>query len=218
MNNVERQPQRRNSKAANYHHGDLRRSLVQAALELAAEEQDWNFSLREVARRAGVSHNAPYSHFAHKRDLMAAAGAAGHELLRNELIAAVAGITDPRAAVLKMFSGWINFGSRNPTLYRLMFSARLSGPDWNPEQVLAAGVATRALLEDILRRGARSGVFAPVLTRKSELQAASLHAWGTVHGMTMLVIDGLATLKEVTSKRIAQRVLTTISQGVKAGR
>jgi len=52
-----------------YHHGDLRRTLIQAALELAAEEKDWNFSLREVARRAGVSHNAPYNHFPHKRDL-----------------------------------------------------------------------------------------------------------------------------------------------------
>src|SRR5215468_10891612 len=85
-----------------YYHADLRRALIQAALELAAKEQDWNFSLREVARRAGVSHNAPYNHFAHKRDLLDAAAAAGHDLLRSELTAAVANVTDPGAALLKM--------------------------------------------------------------------------------------------------------------------
>src|SRR5208283_1645153 len=69
------------SASDTYHHGDLPRALVQAALELAAEDKDWNFSLREVARRAGVSHNAPYNHFPHKRDLLDAAAAAGHDLL-----------------------------------------------------------------------------------------------------------------------------------------
>ena len=91
----------RTASTDTYHHGDLRRALIQAALELAAEEKDWNFSLREVARRAGVSHNAPYNHFAHKRDLLDAAAAAGQDLLRSELTAAVAKIADPRAALSK---------------------------------------------------------------------------------------------------------------------
>jgi AcrR family transcriptional regulator len=205
-------------EAASYHHGDLRRTLIAAALELAAKEQDWNFSLREVARRAGVSHNAPYMHFAHKRDLLAAAAAAGHDLLRSELMAAVAEVKDPRTAVSRMGAAYISFGTKNAALYRLMFSAALSGPDWRPEQVLAAGVATRALLEDILRRGARSGVFAPALTRKSESQIAALHAWATVHGLTMLVIDGLATVEDFSTERMAQRMLRTILQGLKANR
>ena len=148
-----------------YHHGDLRRALIQAALELAAEKQDWNFSLREVARRAGVSHNAPYNHFARKGALLDAAAAAGHDLLRSEVTAAVAKIADPRAALSKMGSAYVTFGIKNPPLYRLMFSQALSGPDWRPEEVLAAGVATRAVLENILRRGARSGVFDPALPR-----------------------------------------------------
>ena len=69
-----------------YHHGDLRRALVDAALALVTEEQDWGFSLREVTRRAGVSHNAPYNHFADKRDLLAAVAAAGFETLRMRLV------------------------------------------------------------------------------------------------------------------------------------
>src|SRR5271170_7712030 len=77
-----------------YHHGDLRRALIDAAVSLVAEEQDWSFSLREVARRAGVSHNAPYNHFPEKRDLLGAVAAAGFEALRERMRATVVG--DPR--------------------------------------------------------------------------------------------------------------------------
>jgi AcrR family transcriptional regulator len=197
-----------------YHHGDLRRALVQAALELASENKDWNFSLREVARRAGVSHNAPYNHFPHKRDLLDAAAAAGHDLLRSELAAAVAKIADPRAALLKMSSAYVSFGVKNPLLYRLMFSVAPSGVAWSPEQVLTAWVASRAVLENILRRGSRIGIFDPALTRKSELQTAALYTWAVVHGLTMLAIDGLAKVERLSIERIAQKVVMTTLRGL----
>src|SRR5271167_3875727 len=77
------------SEPRTYHHGDLRRSLIDAALALVTEEQDWTFSLREVARRAGVSHNAPYNHFADKRELLAAVAVAGFEALRAKMLNAI---------------------------------------------------------------------------------------------------------------------------------
>lgn len=197
-----------------YHHGDLRRALIQAALELAAEENDWNFSLREVARRAGVSHNAPYNHFPHKRDLLDAAAAAGHELLRSELIAAVAKIADPRAALAKMGSAYVSFGTENPALYRLMFSVAPSGTDWRAEEVLASWVAGRAVLENILRRGARIGIFDPGLARKTELQAAALYTWAVVHGLTMLAMDGLAVVDHLPIERTIQKVVVTTLRGL----
>ena len=64
-----------------YHHGDLRRVIVKAALEILRETQSLEFSLRELARRAGVSHNAPYKHFVDKRELLAAVSGAGFEML-----------------------------------------------------------------------------------------------------------------------------------------
>jgi AcrR family transcriptional regulator len=197
-----------------YHHGDLRRALVQAALELAAENKDWNFSLREVARRAGVSHNAPYNHFPHKQDLLDAAAAVGHALLRSELTAAAAKITDPGAALSKMSSAYVSFGIKNPALYRLMFSVAPSGHDWRPEEVLQAWVAARAVLENILRRGARIGIFNRALTRKSQLQTAALYTWAVVHGLTMLAIDGLANVEQLCIERIAQKVVTTTLRGL----
>ena len=68
-----------------YHHGDLRRAIVTAALEILRETQSLEFSLRELARRAGVSHNAPYKHFADKRELLAAVSAAGFEMLTKRM-------------------------------------------------------------------------------------------------------------------------------------
>src|SRR5271155_211382 len=74
-----------------YHHGNLAPTLIHAALALLKETQDWAFSLREVARRAGVSHNAPYKHFPEKRDLLAAVAAEGFEALAGRMAAARGG-------------------------------------------------------------------------------------------------------------------------------
>src|SRR5580704_8152510 len=104
-----------------YHHGDLRRALIDTALELVTEEQDWTFSLREVARRAGVSHHAPYNHFPEKQDLLGAVAVVGFERLRDGLLRATAGIDAPEAALDPIGRTYVRLGLENPALYRLMF-------------------------------------------------------------------------------------------------
>ena len=84
-----------------YHHGDLRRAIVRAALEILSETQSLEFSLRELARRAGVSHNAPYKHFADKRELLAAVSTAGFELLTKRMSEKSATLSNARAAALR---------------------------------------------------------------------------------------------------------------------
>jgi AcrR family transcriptional regulator len=198
------------------HHGDWRRALVQAALELAAEDKDWNFSLREVARRAGVSHNAPYNHFPHKRDLLDAAAAAGHDLLRSELTAAVAKIADPRAALSKMSSAYVSFGIKNPVLYRLMFSVAPSGPAWRPEEVLTTWVASRAVLENILRRGARIGIFDRTQPKVGIANRGSLHV-GRSSRLTMLCDRWLRERRASVRRAHRAKVISTTLRGL-AGR
>jgi AcrR family transcriptional regulator len=80
-----------------YHHGDLHRAIVNAALKVLSETQSTEFSLRELARRAGVTHNAPYKHFADKRELLAAVSAVGFDLLAKRLTDTMQGQTGPRA-------------------------------------------------------------------------------------------------------------------------
>src|SRR5687767_15921657 len=109
-----------------YHHGDLRRAMVQAALEILRETQSLELSLRELARRAGVSHNAPYKHFADKRELLAAVSAAGFEMLAKRMARAIAGRGNAREQLFAMLRAYVDHGVDNPALYRLMFGDYLS--------------------------------------------------------------------------------------------
>jgi AcrR family transcriptional regulator len=193
--------QRKSSEPPPYHHGHLRRSLIDAALALVTEDQDWAFSLREVARRAGVSHNAPYNHFADKRDLLAAVAAAGFAQLGERMLAATSGVENPQAAVVKSALAYVTFGVENPAHYRLMFSSALvTAQEGRPESVAAAGAGTRAILAGIIRRGADTGIFDPALCSDEELRVAVLTGWSTVHGLTMLTIDRIADTPEIRAQ------------------
>ncbi|MGA7196315.1 TetR/AcrR family transcriptional regulator [Roseiarcus sp.] len=176
-----------------YHHGDLRRALIDTALELVTEEQDWAFSLREVARRAGVSHQAPYNHFPEKQDLLAAVAIVGFERLRDGMLRAMAGIDAPEALIAVIGRTYVRLGLENPALYRLMFGPAIAdvGPGDRPTVVRLAGAQARAVLEEVIERGARSGVFAvPPESQKDQILAAHVF-WSAVHGLTTLAIDHL---------------------------
>ena len=176
-----------------YHHGDLRRALVDAALALVTEEQDWGFSLREVTRRAGVSHNAPYNHFADKRDLLAAVAATGYEGLRVHLAAAAVDTPSPEAALLAIGVAYVRFGLGNPAHYRLMFGSTLTtGEGGLPAVAAEAAAGARAVLAEAVLHGAQDGRFAVSPGSQTALDLAALSAWSIVHGLTMLAIDGLA--------------------------
>ncbi len=198
-----------------YHHGDLRRSLIDSALALVTEEQDWTFSLREVARRARVSHNAPYNHFADKRDLLAAVAATGFAQLGERIVAAISGIESAQTALERGALAYVTFGVENPAHYRLMFSSALvTAEEGRPESVAAAGAATRAILAGIIRRGAATGIFDASLSRDDELRVAVLTAWSAVHGLTMLTIDGIADNPPLSTEEIARRVATLVCDGL----
>lgn len=181
-----------------YHHGDLRRALIAAALALLTEEQDWSFSLREVARRAGVSHNAPYNHFASKHALLAAVAAAGFDTLRARMGEAAAQTDTPEAALKAIGVAYVRFGASNPAHYRLMFGTALTGgkpaaaEDCMPSAAGKSADNAKNLLRDVIRQGAEQGRFALSPTDTAALDRAVLGAWSLVHGLTVLLIDGLA--------------------------
>lgn len=199
-----------------YHHGDLRRALIDTALELVTEEQNWTFSLRELARRAGVSHQAPYNHFPEKQDLLAAVAVVGFERLRDGMLRAMAGIDAPEALVDVIGRTYVRLGLENPALYRLMFGAALAdaGPGDRPTIARSAGAGARAVLEEVIERGARSGAFA-VSAGSREDQILAAHAfWSAVHGLTMLVIDDLLA-PNVSAEKLIERLLRTQINGLR---
>ena len=114
-----------------YHHGDLRRVIVKAALEILRETyESLEFSLRELARRAGVSHNAPYKHFADKNELLAAVSGAGFEMLTKRMANEIAEFHEPREQLFALLRAYIDHGVENPALYSLMFGGYLTSKSW----------------------------------------------------------------------------------------
>ena len=175
-----------------YHHGDLRRALVDAALALVAETGRWDLSLREVARRAGVSHNAPYAHFPDKAALLAAIGVRVFENLRAATTKAAAAAGSMEEALVAIGEAYIRFGLENVAQYRLMSGQNLSVDGRLPEPVRNAAEAARLVLRGIILRGAADGSFDVDPADEDEVAAAVVAAWSVVHGFTLLAIDGLA--------------------------
>jgi AcrR family transcriptional regulator len=202
-----------------YHHGDLRRALIDTALALVAEEQDWTFSLRELARRAGVSHNAPYNHFSEKKELLGAVAAVGFERLRDGMLAAIAGIEEPEAALIICARTYVRLGLENPALYRLMFGPALADIEYadRPTVARSAGAEARAVLEQIILRGARSGDFAIAPDNSKNLALAALSVWSATHGLTMLIIDHL-TQPNLPTEDMTEEVLQTVTNGLRGHR
>jgi len=175
-----------------YHHGDLRREIVAAAVDILSETQSLEFSLRELARRAVVSHNAPYKHFADKRELLAAVSTAGFEQLTKRMSNELEAHTTARAQLFAVLRAYVQHGVDNPALYRLMFGGYLSGPDdARPAIERAAAERTKALLTGLIVNGGLGHPIPDTPRNERKIAGAILACWSLVHGATMLLADGL---------------------------
>jgi AcrR family transcriptional regulator len=110
-----------------YHHGHLQQALLDAAIQLIAEAGANGFTLREVARRAGVSHNAPYRHFADRDELLAAVAAQGFRELNQAMLDA--GVRQPAPLDRLKLAGvaYVDFALRRPEHFTVMFDASIAG-------------------------------------------------------------------------------------------
>ncbi len=179
-----------------YHHGDLRRAIVKAALEILRETQSLEFSLRELARRAGVSHNAPYKHFADKRELLAAVSAAGFETLTKRMAHEMAD-SDPREQLFAMLRAYIDHGVENPALYSLMFGGYLGGPNRSrPTIELVEAEKAKSLLAGVIVAGGLGRAIPDAPRNERKIAGAILACWSLVHGLTLLLADGLVGPKK----------------------
>src|ERR1700730_2079282 len=109
-----------------YHHGHLREVLLKAAIELIAEVGPAGFTLREVARRAGVSHNAPYRHFPDRGDLLAAILAQVFRELNEAMLEAVSHQRSSVGRLKRAGLAYVEFALRRPEHFTVMFDAAVS--------------------------------------------------------------------------------------------
>jgi AcrR family transcriptional regulator len=160
-----------------YHHGDLRRALLEAARALLEERGPAALNLREIARRVGVSAPSAYHHFASRDAIAVALAEQGFVELFERLDAAPAEAGRPLAPAGEAY---IAFARANPGLYRLMFGEgfRIASD---------GGHAVRAL-----RERAYDKTISGLKTRlpADEAKVAVLFLWSLAHGLALLMIDG----------------------------
>jgi len=162
-----------------YHHGHLREALLQAAIRLIAEVGPAGFTLREVARRAGVSHNAPYRHFPDREDLLAAVAAQGFRELNEAMLEAV---THHRSSVGRLKGAglaYVEFALRRPEHFTVMFDAAVS-KHRTPDSAEAAEQAFGTLLT--LVKSCQDENRLPSV----DVRQLALLAWSMVHGIAKL--------------------------------
>ncbi len=191
----------KSAEKAAYHHGALREALVEAGLAILAEGGDpAALSLREAARRAGVSAMAPYRHFPDKEALLAAVAAVGFARLATRLEAADAGATGS-AALVAQGQAYVGFALAEPALFRLMFGGALARDGSKKSQ---EGGTAFAILAD------RVGT----MTTTAARETISLHCWAIVHGLASLALDGLIDRDPAVLRGIVHDVLAVTVQGM----
>lgn len=170
---------------APYHHGDLRRALVEAGLEILSTEGAANLTLRETARRAGVSQAAPYRHFADKDALLAAVAERGFRMLAEAMArASTREDLEPLLRFRANGEAYVAFATGNPALFQLMFGTEALKRADHPGLQTAARETFGMLVQGI-EAGQRAG-----FVREGDPQELAVGAWAVVHGVAALLVNG----------------------------
>ena len=169
---------------SNYHHGDLRSALLDAALEIINELGPQQLTIREAARRAGVSHTAPYRHFADKNQMIVAVLEQGFDLLKQTMQAKKAAAEkDPIYQFAASGMAYIDFALQHPAYYRVMYSGDLLSSSGQGSLQHTSSDTFKELVED-MKTCQQLNILKPGIP---ELQALSILS--TVHGFVTLVND-----------------------------
>jgi AcrR family transcriptional regulator len=171
-------------RKGSYHHGNLRRALIDAGLELIEKEGATALSLRAVARRVGVSTAAPYRHFPSREALLAAVAEEGYRLLGEEIRRAIAAHDNPARRLGESGIAYVLFAVAHPSRYGVMFSPELADRTAHPS-LEAAAEDTQRLLLGAVRDYQEAGWMG-----SRDPGELALSAWSSVHGLASLITGG----------------------------
>lgn len=159
-----------------YHHGDLRNGLLEAARTILEEESLAALTLRAVARKAGVSHAAPYRHFPNHEALLVELSIEGFDELREAIADAAKATGTESDKIATIGAAYMRFVAQRPALARLMFGGQLP----NRDQFPTLGLKADAIGEEI--------------GKALHDDALGLAVWASMHGLAMLVLENVIDL------------------------
>jgi AcrR family transcriptional regulator len=201
-----------------YRHGDLRRALLEAAIDLARAGGPAAVVLREATRQVGVSPNAAYRHFANRDDLLAAVQAEALSQVARTMEVALAGVDaslPPADLVLARFgavgAGYLQFAFSEPGLFRTAFAFyQTPEDDADPAKTGQSGLNAFQLLSAALDEMVGAG-----LMDQASRPGAEFLAWSAVHGLAMLVLEGpLRSLPAEQVAALGARLVTMVQAGL----
>ena len=170
---------------SNYHHGDLKNALIKAGVEILSKEGVSGLSLRKVAKRAGVSHSAPYAHFKDRQSLIAAISTEGFKQLYDELGSVISTYaSDPKQQLVEAAWAYAQFALNNTDTFKIMFSGVLEKEKDYPSFVEASRKAFNRVV-DIVRACQEAGIL-----HSAPPELMSVSVWGQVHGIISLALEG----------------------------
>jgi len=191
-------------KRGRYHHGNLPTALVQAALELVEESGSEALTLREVARRVGVTHAAPYRHFKDKAALLAAVAEEGFLRLRRQLHERMQAATTPRAKVAAAGAAYLTFAQQHAAHFRVMFMSDLVN-----EQYDALQRAARGFIDDVAAAVTRTG-----FSEAEESRHIAERLWCEWHGIASLDGGGWLSLDTSDVDELADGAARRLTLGL----
>jgi len=194
-------------KKFRYHHGNLRQTLVEAALEILKEQGIESLSLRAIAKKTNVSQAAPYSHFRDKNDLLAAVAESGFQSLALQMADDAIGIKNVQKQIERLIISYIYFAIEHKSLFQLMFSRELSEMKNYPTLAMTAG-KNYSLISTALSRRKNS---------KEDTRFLTVAIWSLCHGLTSLIIDEKIDIHQFGSENIdefIERVVNIFSDSL----
>jgi AcrR family transcriptional regulator len=164
------------AEARPYHHGDLRRALIDAARRLLESEGPSALSLRAVAREAGVSPAAPYHHFKDKGELLDAVAGEGWMMLDHAIVAAKASAPSIQAAMTEIGVAYVCFATNNPALYRVMYDTARDKEAFPEKMQDGEDSAYCKVRDTLVEAGADPRA-------EIDIELATIAAWCSAHGL-----------------------------------
>jgi len=190
-----------------YHHGDLKNALIKAGIDILANEGAHALSLRKVAQKAGVSHAAPYAHFADKQALIAAISTAGYLIIQQRVENVIREYGDnPVELLVRTAWEYVQFAMDEPEHFEITFSGVVEKEKDYPALVDAAKKGF-GLLTHVVERCQAEGILRP---GPADLMAVSV--WGAIHGFVTLSLEGQVSHTILERHSLQEILIFTLGQ------
>ncbi len=195
------------SKKKTYHHGDLKNALIKAGADILSKEGVSALSLRKVAQKAGVSHAAPYAHFADKQALIAAISTEGYKQLYEKIAQAAEHYrSDPLRRLVEASWAYVQFALDEPDQFKVTLSGMIEKEQEYPAFVEIARQSFGQVVE-IVEQCQQAGIL-----RKGAPDLTAVSVWALIHGFVTLLMENQISHTVLDRYTVREMFIFTLNQ------